>query len=186
VSSQWKAWISLQDIHWSEQLRLKRENKLIWPVAVFFAHAGDSWFCLLILSIIWLFGDISWHNHAALMGVATVSMAVVVLVIKFIVRRQRPVGEWGAIYRKTDPHSFPSGHAARTALLAVMAIGLGPLWFAWLLAIWAPAVSAARVITGLHYLSDVAAGIVIGIFGGWVFLQLTSLLMSIFPFAFLP
>ena len=45
-------------------------------------------------------------------------LAALVLAIKFLVRRQRPEGEWGAIYRNTDPHSFPSGHAARAVLLA--------------------------------------------------------------------
>ncbi|MBI9051250.1 MAG: phosphatase PAP2 family protein [Anaerolineaceae bacterium] len=179
------SWINLQDEKWSQRLRLKQENKLIWPAAVFFAHSGDSWFCLLALSVIWLFSKSFWHNHAALMGVATVSMAVIVLGIKFMVRRKRPEGEWGAIYRKSDPHSFPSGHAARTALLAVMAIGLGPAWFGWLLLIWAPAVSAARVITGLHYLSDVLVGIFVGAMGGILFLALSKLIMQIFPFAFL-
>ena len=173
------------DQAWSKRLRLKQQNKWVWPAAVFFAHSGDSWFCLLALSVVWLFIGGTWHNKAALMAIATVCMAVTVLAIKFLVRRRRPEGEWGAIYRKSDPHSFPSGHAARTALLAVMAIGLGPVWFGWALAIWAPAVSAARVITGLHYLSDVLVGILVGAAGGLVFLWLAPLLMRIFPFAFL-
>jgi undecaprenyl-diphosphatase len=173
------------DAKWSERLRLKRKNQIIWPAAVFFAHSGDSWFCLLVLSLIWLFGNMQWHNHAALMGVATVAMAIIVLSIKFLVRRQRPAGDWGAIYRKSDPHSFPSGHAARTALLAVMAVGLGPVWFGWLLLIWAPAVSLARVITGLHYLSDVLVGILVGVAGGLLFLHFAPQIMTLFPFAFL-
>jgi membrane-associated phospholipid phosphatase len=177
--------ISELDAQWSKRLRLKQENKWIWPAAKFFAHSGDSWFCLLAMSVVWLFSRNFWHNHAALMGVATVSMAVLVLAIKFLVRRRRPEGEWGAIYRKSDPHSFPSGHAARTALLAAMAVGLGPAWFGWMLVIWAPAVSAARVITGLHYLSDVVAGIVVGILGGIFFLAISPIIISVFPFAFL-
>ncbi len=186
MKSNWVDELFSLDAQWSERLRLKRENQMIWPAAVFFAHSGDSWFCLLALSLIWLFGNPQWHNHAALMGVSTVAMAMIVLAIKFIVRRQRPEGDWGAIYRKSDPHSFPSGHAARTALLAVMAIGLGPAWFGWLLLIWAPAVSAARVITGLHYLSDVLVGILIGALGGVIFLLLEPMILGAFPFAFLP
>ena len=174
------------DARWSERLRLKRDNQWIWPAAVFFAHSGDSWFCLLALSLIWLFGNPQWHNNAALMGVSTVAMALIVLTIKFIVRRRRPEGDWGAIYRKSDPHSFPSGHAARTALLAVMAMGLGPAWFGLALLVWVPAVSAARVITGLHYLSDVLVGILVGGVGGVLFLAASPYLMSVFPFAFLP
>jgi undecaprenyl-diphosphatase len=86
-----------------------------------------------------------------------------VLAVKVIVRRERPAGKWGDIYRKTDPHSFPSGHATRAALLAVLALGTGPLWFGILLSIWAPLVILSRVAMGVHYLSDVLAGTVLGI-----------------------
>jgi undecaprenyl-diphosphatase len=83
-------------------------------------------------------------------------------VIKLSVRRSRPQGEWGKIYRNTDPHSFPSGHAARVVLLAVIAVGLGPLWLGLLLLVWAPLVGMARVAMGVHYPSDVAAGMLVG------------------------
>jgi undecaprenyl-diphosphatase len=95
------------------------------------------------------------------------------MVIKFTIRRQRPEGEWGAIYRSTDPHSFPSGHAARAVMLAVVAMGTGPAWFAALLVVWAPLVCLARVAMGVHYLSDILAGMLLGlVLGGitlWIF-----------------
>ena len=74
-------------------------------------------------------------------GVVTRLLAVLVIGIKFIVRRQRPVGEGGGIYRNTDPHSFPSGHAARAFLIAVIGSALGPAWLGLLLWIWAPLVA---------------------------------------------
>jgi undecaprenyl-diphosphatase len=89
-------------------------------------------------------------------------LAAIVLAIKFSIRRRRPEGEWGTIYRSTDPHSFPSGHAARAMLIAVLGIGLGPVWLAVLLCVWMPLVALARVAMGLHYLSDVLAGLVLG------------------------
>jgi len=102
--------------------------------------------------------------------------AVVVLLIKFSVRRQRPEGEWGQIYRRTDPHSFPSGHAARALMLALVALGLGPAWFGWLLLAWAPLVGLARVATGLHYVSDVLAGWALGLLMGAVTLQVVGII----------
>ena len=88
------------------------------------------------------------------------------MVIKFTVRRRRPEGEWGQIYRSTDPHSFPSGHAARSTMLAVVAVGLGPLWLGLALLIWAPLVGLARIILGVHYPSDILAGMVLGLILG--------------------
>jgi undecaprenyl-diphosphatase len=104
---------------------------------------------------------------------------VLVFAIKFTVRRRRPEGEWGQVYRKTDPHSFPSGHAARAALLAVLAIGLGPPWLGLLLAVWAPLVMLARVAMGVHYLSDVLAGALLGGLVGLALIWLTPLLSTL-------
>ena len=57
-------------------------------------------------------------------------------------------------------------------MLAVAALGLGPPWFGLLLFIWAPLVGLARVSMGVHYLSDILAGMVIGVGMGLVVLGL--------------
>ena len=104
------------------------------------------------------------------MLLSMIGLAVLVAAIKFTVRRQRPAGDWGNIYRKTDPHSFPSGHAARVSLLAVLAFAQGPLWFGLLVLIWALLVTFARVAMGVHYLSDVLAGSTLGVLVGFLVL----------------
>lgn len=179
----WRELVTL-DADLSARLRLHGQRSLAWRLAVFFAHSGDSWFWMAGLLLIWLLADDTWHDRAALLAVGVGGLAVLVLSIKFLVRRQRPPGEWGSIYRNTDPHSFPSGHAARAFMLAVMAIGLGPAWFGLLLIIWAPLVCLARVITGVHYLSDVLAGAFLGALVGWLILLLQPLIMAIISFLF--
>ncbi len=99
-------------------------------------------------------------------GASVLLLAAVVLAVKFLVRRPRPAGQWGAIYRNTDPHSFPSGHAARAALLASLGWLWGPAWLALILTFWAPLMSLARVGLGVHYLSDIAAGLALGLLAG--------------------
>ena len=68
-------------------------------------------------------------------------------------------------------HSFPSGHAARAFLIATIASGLGPSWLAIALWIWAPLVALARVAMGVHYLSDIVAGMLLGILVALIGLQ---------------
>ena len=172
------------DANWSKRLRMTPSRQFWFRVAAFLAHSGDSWFWLAGLGLIWLFIPTEWHTKSALLAIGILVLAPVVLGIKFTIRRQRPPGEWGAIYRNTDPHSFPSGHAARSAMLAVLAIGLGPAWFGWLVLIWAPMVSLARVVTGVHYLSDVIVGMVFGGIAGLCLLAISPLLISLFPFIF--
>ena len=167
----------------SDRLRVDA-NKPFRRAAVFFAHSGDSWFWMIGLILVWFLGKTTWHNRAAILAISIVIQAVFVLSIKFLIRRRRPESDWGEIYRRTDPHSFPSGHATRAILLAVMAIGLGPVWFAWVLAIWAPIVCIARVMLGVHYISDILAGIVLGGLLGLIMLQLVPIMQRYFAFLF--
>ena len=163
-------WLEL-DARFSTRLRVAEKPGLRRRLAIFFGHSGDSWFWAVgLLLLIWR-GSAPWRSlaWAFLLGIALT--AVVVLIIKFSVRRRRPEGEWGKIYRKADPHSFPSGHAARAMMLAVLGLALGPAWFGMLLAVWAPLVGLARVATGLHFVSDVLAGWLLGALMGWVTLQ---------------
>jgi undecaprenyl-diphosphatase len=154
------------DTRLSDRLRVAERPGRLRTLAAVLAHSGDSWFWLAGLILLWLLGSAYWRQRALALAVGIVVTAALVLTIKFLVRRRRPEGEWGAVYRNTDPHSFPSGHAARAVMLVMMAIGLGPAWFAVLLIIWAPLVSLARVAMGLHYLSDVLAGMALGLIMG--------------------
>lgn len=162
------------DVRHTGRLSIAERPGPLRTLAILFAHSGDSWFWLLGLAVLWWLGTDFWKARAVVLLVSILVTAVLVLLVKFSVRRRRPVGEWGSIYRNTDPHSFPSGHAARAVMLAVMAAGLGPPWFAALLLIWAPLVTLARVAMGVHYLSDVLAGALFGLLLGLVYLRLNA------------
>ncbi|MBV6396226.1 MAG: hypothetical protein HFACDABA_01820 [Anaerolineales bacterium] len=166
------------DARLSDRLRVAEQPGLLRALAVFFAHSGDSWFWGLGLFLVWQFGDSFWKQWALVLFAAIAALAVIVLTIKFLVRRRRPAGEWGGIYRNTDPHSFPSGHAARAFMIAALALGLGPAWLAILLCVWAPLVALARVAMGVHYLSDIIAGAALGIIVGSIALELHPILLT--------
>jgi len=168
------------DARFSAQMRIAEKPGKLRTAAKIFAHSGDSWFWGIGLLLVWFLRDPFWGPRALHLGVGVVITAVIILLIKVTIRRRRPEGEWGDIYRSTDPHSFPSGHATRAFMLAMMAIGLGPPWFALLLILWAPLVSLARVAMGVHYFTDVVAGAFLGIFIGWASNRfIPSLLISL-------
>lgn len=159
------------DVRVSEKMRLTGRPGALRGAAVFFAHSGDSWFWGAALILLWLASNSFWKQWAIVVLGSISILAAVVMGLKFLIRRRRPEGDWGSIYRNTDPHSFPSGHAARAFLIAVLATGLGPVWAACTLWLWAPLVSLARVAMGVHYVSDVAAGFVVGAVFGLAILQ---------------
>jgi undecaprenyl-diphosphatase len=159
------------DARLSSQMRVAEKPGALRSIAAFFAHSGDSWFWAIGLFAMWISGHSFWREWAVVQLGSISVLAVAVLLIKFRIKRKRPEGEWGSIYRSSDPHSFPSGHAARAFLIATIAAGLGPSWLALVLWIWAPLVALARVAMGVHYLSDIVAGAVFGIVIAWIGLQ---------------
>jgi undecaprenyl-diphosphatase len=170
------------DVRLSTQMRVAEKPGALRAISVIFAHSGDSWFWAIGLIVIWLAGDSFWKEWAVVQFASISLLAAMVLLIKFRVRRKRPEGEWGRIYRFTDPHSFPSGHAARAFLIATIATGLGPAWLAIALWIWAPLVALARVAMGVHYLSDVVAGTLFGILIALIGLQVYMPLFNLLGF----
>jgi membrane-associated phospholipid phosphatase len=168
-------WLQL-DVAWSQAVRLGDGQRVLRGVAAVLAHSGDSWFWALGLLIVLGSGSTEARLWSLRALISIAVLAVVVLAIKLLIRRRRPEGEWGRIYRATDPHSFPSGHAARAFLLATLAAGGGPAWLAIVLIGWAPLVSLARVAMGLHYLSDVVGGAILGLLAGGVSLAVVGTL----------
>lgn len=60
---------------------------------------------------------------------------------------------------------FPSGHATTAFALAVTLTALLGRHWRWPLLIFASLVALSRIVTGMHYLTDVVAGAALGTFG---------------------
>eukprot|EP00090_Calanus_glacialis_P026609 TRINITY_DN41863_c0_g1_i1.p1 TRINITY_DN41863_c0_g1~~TRINITY_DN41863_c0_g1_i1.p1 ORF type:complete len:210 (-),score=59.33 TRINITY_DN41863_c0_g1_i1:196-825(-) len=93
---------------------------------------------------------------------------VIVAITKAFTRRRRPaynVDDQHATFKSVDKFSFPSGHATRAIMLAVLFTFLSPLpALLWIpVIVWSLAVSVSRVVLGRHHILDVVAGVVIGL-----------------------
>lgn len=86
--------------------------------------------------------------------------------MKAAARRPRPVPRTGHEHHFRTPtgSSFPSGHAASAATMAVLLSAgspLGPLWY-----LLAAGIGLSRVHVGVHHGSDVVGGFIVGaVFG---------------------
>ena len=133
------------------------------------AHSGDSFVVMPCLFILWLLGDDSLKTLAVSLAIGSFSSLVITSVIKYTIRRTRPPGEWGKFYRKTDPYSFPSGHSANTMTLSMIMLlrfSPGP---GFLMIFWAGLVGFSRIFMGVHYLSDITGGYILGVLVGLIF-----------------
>ncbi len=108
-----------------------------------------------------------WHE-AVMIGLPLIFEAVAFISITFIVRRPRPDVE--RLLESPVDTSFPSGHVAAATVYAAIAVIVfwhsQSIWVravAVALAAAAPLIVAwARLYQGMHYLTDVIAGMVLG------------------------
>ncbi|TFG48028.1 MAG: phosphatase PAP2 family protein [Anaerolineales bacterium] len=155
-----------KDAQYSNKIRIPEEKPWIKNTAAILAHSGDSWFWGVGLVLLYFFGPLAWRAQILLLFVGIFFTAVSVLVLKFLIKRPRPEGEWGQIYRNSDPHSFPSGHAARATMLTVIMLLTGFTWIGLIMVVWTGLVDISRVGLGVHYISDILVGTLIGILMG--------------------
>ena len=101
-----------------------------------------------------------WRPGASLIALALVEGAVAPAA-KLLLDRPRP--EWAHPILNVSSASFPSGHAAAAAAAATALSLLARRAVVTVTAgVLALAVAASRVFLGVHYLSDVVAGLLLG------------------------
>ncbi len=141
-------------------------------------RAGDTVWLLVLMAAIGAYDYATRRNLQVFAFLAATGLGVSLLNngLKWIVGRQRPqvnqLVDWGG-------SSFPSGHSAAAAacwaaiaLVLFRHVGpkLRPLIAALAFGI-ACAVAASRVLLGVHWLTDVIAGVVVG----WAWFSLVAL-----------
>lgn len=97
--------------------------------------------------------------------------------LKLRLARERPCVSLTGIVRGTAPldrYSFPSGHTLHAVAFSTLTGASFPELL-WLCAPFASLVAISRVVLGLHYPSDVAAGALIGASLAWTAMLLAPL-----------
>jgi len=133
-----------------------------WMVAS--SRAGDGWLWAAVGVAVLLFGGDRRFAALEVAAVSVVAGQLTFRVIKRLTGRERPCSVEEHCWAKLlppDRFSFPSGH---TITAFAVAVPLG-LYYPGMLAgliFCAMSVASSRVLLGLHYLSDVLVGILIG------------------------
>lgn len=127
------------------------------------SRAGDGYLWLALLAVALLTG----RMKAVFVGLLAAGFGIgLSLFLKRLCRRSRPAGgtNWGR-FVAPDKYSFPSGHTTTAFALAAVTTAHWPAIapFSWLCA---GCIAASRTLLGFHYLSDVVAGVALGLLSG--------------------
>lgn len=137
-------------------------------LAIGIAHSGDGVLWLAGASLAYALGQGKWQEAGWRVFLANFIGGGIVWLLKQLFRRRRPAEEARRLYLSLDVHSFPSGHAGRNACSVVLLWPLlSPLLQMGLL-LWLGLLGLSRVALGIHYVSDVLAGFMVGGGIGWV------------------
>ena len=138
--------------------------------ATWFAAASSNWTVGALLLVVAAFAG--WRRERRVAGWILLSGVLVIAgnaLVKLAFRRPRPL--WDEPIHEIGGFSFPSGHAAGAGLLATVGILLTIILThrglrrrlligAWVLL--GLLIGADRIVLGVHYLSDVVAGLCLG------------------------
>lgn len=173
----------LQD--WEHAL-VRRLHAIVLPsrlnrFLIAFVRIGDGWGWVMVALLLFIF--LPWMRFKIVVGQAFLSVAISLPAywgFKLFFKRQRPfisLGEISARVPPLDKYSFPSGHTMNNLAVA-MTLALNFPRF-WIPAIILPiALGLLRIFYGVHFLSDIIAGAILGAMSSlgaqWLFLRFFS------------
>ncbi len=166
--------IILQFIAARDHKLMRKVNK--WPApkwvrlwALAATRAGDGWLWYLAGLIVFVFGGEERLTALAVAGFAALTGIGLFIAIKKVSGRKRPCEIephcWARLL-PPDRFSFPSGHAI-TAFAVAVAFGMFYPAFLAALLFCAFSIAASRILLGMHFLSDVLVGALLGTGLAW-------------------
>lgn len=143
---------------------------------------GSAWFLILLLVVVTIVLAVGRHSWSVVVlpMVSAAGTAILVTTIKLLIARPRPT--LGAVVATADGFAFPSGHSAQAVatygvlawLIAHLATRRGVGVGAWLIGVVIIGlIGFSRLYLGVHWLSDVIGGYIIG--AAWAVVAITAM-----------
>lgn len=143
----------------------KMKTKFLDRFMVKYTNLGSAVFISLFIFILIIFGNRDWRNTGIQAATTLAISQTITYGLKSLLGRERPynilknLNTFGIILKD---YSFPSGHTSASFSLATT-IALKNPFLTILVITMALLVGISRIYLGVHYPTDVVAGIVLGV-----------------------
>jgi len=143
-------------------------KKLVAWIMPRISHTGNGYYYPLLPLLVYFFSPDKAPGFLIAGVIAFMFELPAHLVVKNLVKRDRPCEVLANVNRRitpSDQFSFPSGHTAAAFAIATLVSFYFPI-LALPVITWALLVGFSRIYLGVHYPTDILAGIVIGVTSG--------------------
>ena len=147
-----------------------------WRAITFLGSAGWFWLALAVILLIPKKTRKAGFTALLSMGIGALITNVF---LKNAVARIRPYDAVETIVPlvgKLSDYSFPSGHTCASFAAAMVYLKMLPKKYGVPFVILAVLIAFSRLYVGVHYLTDVIGGLIIGIFSAWTAVHLMEYL----------
>ena len=141
------------------------------PILSFYTKLGNAGMLWIVLCLALLLFRKTHRAGAAGLFALLFSLLLTNVLLKHLVARTRP---WLLaegllpLVAEGDPNSFPSGHTSASFAAAVaLWQTVDRKWAKWAVMAAAVLMGLSRLYVGVHFPSDVIAGVLVGCFCGW-------------------
>ena len=145
---------------------------VLGPIMIIYTQMGDAGILWIVLSVVLL--CIPRTRKAGFVSLIAMLLGLLCtnVVLKHLVGRTRPwlvVEGLVHLVEENDPNSFPSGHpCAAFAAASAWCRTLPRRWMKIVAVVMAALMGFSRLYVGVHFPTDVLAGMVVGLLCGWL------------------
>lgn len=170
-------WVKGRSVTVLEMIQQLDEQALRWiaqfvrqewlnPLVIAYTSLGNAGLCFIAVALILLCFRKTREGGATALTAMGLGLLVTNLTIKPLITRPRPwvvMEDFVSLVTSSDPHSFPSGHTtAAFAFGVALFLTLPQKWAKATALVAAALMGLSRLYVGVHFPTDVLAGMVIG------------------------